>query len=114
VTVIERPGTSDRAGRGDEPGGGGRDQGRAQGRPRKRNVVAEIAERRRIDVREEMASLTLDDHLEIAAATRPPRPILDRLAAPGLHVIAEIKRSSPSAGAIAASDEDIVARARAY
>ncbi len=43
-----------------------------------------------------------------------PRPIAEWLAAPGLHVIAEIKRSSPSAGAIAARDEDIVARARAY
>ena len=80
----------------------------------KRNVVAEIAERRRADIREEMASLSLDDHLAIAAATPAPRPILDRLAAPGLHVIAEIKRSSPSAGQIAATDDDIVARARAY
>jgi tryptophan synthase beta chain len=86
----------------------------SRARSRRRNVVAEIAERRRIDICDEMARLSLDDHLEIAAATRPPRPILDRLAAPGLHIIAEIKRSSPSAGAIAAGDEDIVARARAY
>ncbi len=34
--------------------------------------------------------------------------------APGLHVIAEIKRASPSAGRIAAEADDIVARARAY
>jgi len=61
-----------------------------------------------------MARLTLDEHLAIASSTPPPRPILARLAAPGLHVIAEIKRSSPSAGAIAGRDEDIVARARAY
>ncbi|HYX12484.1 MAG TPA: hypothetical protein VE817_10885, partial [Candidatus Acidoferrum sp.] len=79
-----------------------------------RNVVEEIAARRRDDIREEMARLSLDDHLAIAEATPPPRPILDRLAAPGLHLIAEIKRSSPSAGTIAAADEDIVARARAY
>jgi tryptophan synthase beta subunit len=79
-----------------------------------RNVVEEIAARRREDIREEMARLTLDDHLAIAESTTPPRPILDRLAAPGLHLIAEIKRSSPSAGEIAAPDEDIVARARAY
>src|SRR5204862_3464033 len=72
------------------------------------------AARRRADIREEMARLTLDGHLAIAASTPPPRSILDRLAAPGLHVIAEIKRSSPSAGAIVARDEDIVARARAY
>ena len=81
---------------------------------RRRNVVAEIAERRRADIREEMARLTIDDHLALAAATPPPRPIVDRLAAPGLHLIAEIKRSSPSAGEIAGPDEDIVARARAY
>ncbi|HEX5015336.1 MAG TPA: tryptophan synthase subunit beta [Candidatus Limnocylindrales bacterium] len=80
----------------------------------KRNVVAEIAERRRADIRDEMGRLSLDDHLAIAAATPAPRPILDRLAAPGLHVIAEIKRRSPSAGQIAAGDDDIVARARAY
>jgi tryptophan synthase beta subunit len=77
-------------------------------------VVQEIAERRRIDIREEMARLSLDDHLEIAAATPPPRPILERLAAPGLHLIAEIKRRSPSAGGIAADGDDNVARARAY
>ena len=107
MTVIDRLDTGATADI--ERNGNGR-----RGRSSKRNVVAEIAARRRIEVREEMARLTLDDHLAIAAATRPPRPILDRLAAPGLHVIAEIKRSSPSAGAIAARDEDIVARARAY
>jgi tryptophan synthase beta subunit len=106
MTVIDRLETSDPVG--GERNGHGR---RGSSKP---NVVAEIADRRRVDIREEMARLTLDDHLAIAAATRPPRPILDRLAAPGLHVIAEIKRSSPSAGAIAARDEDIVARARAY
>ena len=48
------------------------------------------------------------------AAAPATRHIAERLAAPGLHLIAEIKRSSPSAGAIAGSGEDIVARARAY
>jgi indole-3-glycerol phosphate synthase/phosphoribosylanthranilate isomerase len=81
---------------------------------RRRNIVAEIAERRRADVREEMAALSLDDHLAAAEATPAPRDLVGRLAAPGLHLIAEIKRSSPSAGAIAAPDDDIVARARAY
>jgi tryptophan synthase beta subunit len=105
VTVIERP---DRLDAPDE------DETTPPGRAGKRNVVAEIAERRRADIREEMGRLSLEDHLAIAAATPSPRPILDRLAAPGLHVIAEIKRSSPSAGEIATADEDIVARARAY
>jgi tryptophan synthase beta subunit len=91
----------------DAPDAGDRDRAN-------RNVVEEIAARRRDDIREEMARLSLDDHLAIAEATPPPRPVLERLAAPGLHLIAEIKRSSPSAGEIAAPDEDIVARARAY
>ncbi len=33
------------------------------------------------------------------AAAPAPRSILGALAAPGLHLIAEVKRSSPSAGA---------------
>jgi tryptophan synthase beta chain len=102
MTILERPGQADES------------AAPAPSRRRKPNVVAEIAERRRADIRDEMARLSLDDHLAIAAGTRPPRPILDRLAAPGLHVIAEIKRRSPSAGNIADRDEDIVARARAY
>ena len=93
MTIAERPGVQRPGPHDDAPTG--------RKRPRKRNVVAEIAERRRADIRDEMARLTLDDHLAIAAATQPPRPILDRLAAPGLHVIAEIKRRSPSAGEIA-------------
>jgi tryptophan synthase beta chain/phosphoribosylanthranilate isomerase len=105
MTVIERP---DRLEALDE------DEPTAPRRQGKRNVVAEIAERRRTDIRDEMGRLSLDDHLAIAAATPAPRPILERLAAPGLHVIAEIKRSSPSAGEIAAAGDDIVARARAY
>ena len=86
----------------------------AAGHGRRRNVVAEIAERRRADVRAEMGRLSLDEHLAAAAATPPARPILDRLAAPGLHLIAEVKRRSPSAGAIAVEGDDLVARARAY
>jgi tryptophan synthase beta subunit len=108
VTLADRP-ESDRLPPPDEDA----PDAAAAGEPN-RNIVAEIAERRRADIREEMGKLSLDDHLAIAEATPPPRPILERLAAPGLHLIAEIKRSSPSAGAIATANDDIVARARAY
>jgi tryptophan synthase beta chain len=80
----------------------------------RRDVVREIAARRRADVLVELARSDRRAFDAGAAAAPPPRPIVGRLAAPGLHVIAEIKRSSPSAGRIAAIDDDIVARARAY
>ncbi len=71
-------------------------------------VVAEIAARRRDDLMP-----ILDAPVDLAGAPAP-RPIAERLAAPGLHLIAEIKRSSPSAGTIVDAADDIVARARAY
>ncbi|MDQ3128176.1 MAG: hypothetical protein M3Q66_06935, partial [Chloroflexota bacterium] len=75
------------------------------------NVVREIAARRRDDLAHSLGSVPGPSEL---AAAAPPRPIAERLAAPGLHLIAEIKRSSPSAGSIADPGDDIVARARAY
>src|SRR5689334_24516838 len=72
------------------------------------SVVDEIAARRRADLEQELTR-PVDP-----VGPPPPRPVAERLAAPGLQLIAEIKRSSPSAGAIASPDEDIVARARAY
>ncbi len=81
-------------------------------------IVAEIAERRAADVAAELGSRTYrslaDDAAEFSVQPgNAARPIAERLAAPGLHLIAEVKRSSPSAGAIAA-DADPVAQARAY
>ncbi len=78
------------------------------------NVIEEIAARRRADIADEVAATSrrgIDDAARDAPA---PRPIAERLAAPGLHLIAEIKRASPSAGQIAGADDDILARARAY
>ncbi len=88
----------------------------AHGRPgARRNVVEEIAARRRSDVLAELGRHEPGRLLAAAIRAAPePRPIVARLAAPGLHLIAELKRSSPSAGRIAAGGDDLVARARAY
>ncbi len=80
--------------------------------PARQTVVHEIAERRRADLEADLAA-GAPTAADLAAAP-PVRSIVDRLVRPGLHLIAEIKRSSPSVGRIAADDEDIVARARAY
>jgi tryptophan synthase beta subunit len=77
-------------------------------------VVAEIAARRPADVLAELAGIDRAELRRRVAAAPPPRPIAEGLAAPGLHVIGEIKRSSPSAGAIAGRAENVVARAQAY
>ncbi|MHB8892230.1 MAG: tryptophan synthase subunit beta [Candidatus Limnocylindrales bacterium] len=80
---------------------------------RKVNVVHEIAARRLADVTPELDALGRAELARAVAAAPAPRSIAHVLAAPGLHLVAEVKRSSPSAGAIAAGD-DAVARARQY
>jgi tryptophan synthase beta chain len=80
----------------------------------RRGVVGEIAARRVADLAPVLDALDAKELERRVVAVPPPRPFADRLAAPGLHLIAEIKRSSPSAGRIAAESDDIVARARAY
>jgi tryptophan synthase beta subunit len=74
---------------------------------RRTSVVHEIAARR-------ARELDSESEVEAVAGSPPdPRPLLPSLARPGLHLIAEIKRRSPSAGSIS-TDDDIAARARAY
>ena len=77
-------------------------------------VVREIADRRLAELGPALDAMTVAELGRRLAAAPPPRPFAARLAEPGLHLIAEIKRRSPSAGAIAGPREDIVARARAY
>ncbi len=79
-----------------------------------RNVVVEIAARRAADLAVELDGVTLASLERRAAAAPPARDVAGRLAAPGLALIAEVKRSSPSAGRIVAASDDPVARARAY
>ncbi len=77
-------------------------------------MLEEIAARRAADVAADLGSATYRDLARVAAAAPAPRDALLRLARPGLHLVAEVKRSSPSAGAIAAAGLDPVAQARAY
>src|SRR5919198_53497 len=101
MTIAEKPATPRGTGRADRING--------SSRTRRRNVLAEIADRRRHD----LAPLLDGPRPDVASAPEP-RPILESLVRPGLHLVAEIKRRSPSAGEIAGTGEDIVARARAY
>ncbi len=81
--------------------------------PKPASVVRAIAARRLADVTPELDALGSAGLRRGVAAAPEPRPIADVLAAPGLHLIAELKRRSPSAGTIVEGD-DAVARARAY
>ncbi|HEY7826746.1 MAG TPA: hypothetical protein VIB99_00845, partial [Candidatus Limnocylindrales bacterium] len=80
----------------------------------RRAVVAEIAARRAADLAVELEGVSLAQLERAAAAAPPARAVVERLAAPGLALIAELKRASPSAGQIVPAGDDPVARARAY
>ena len=78
---------------------------------RGRSIVHEIAARRAADLAEQITEQR--SFAREAGVASMPRPLLPALARPGLHVIAEVKRRSPSVGELAV-DDDVVARARAY
>ncbi|TNY34894.1 indole-3-glycerol phosphate synthase TrpC [Thermomonospora catenispora] len=77
------------------------------------SVLAEIVEGVRADLAERQAAVPLEALKEKAAAAPPPRDAMAALRADGVSVIAEVKRSSPSKGALAAI-ADPAALARDY
>lgn len=69
--------------------------------PHEVTVLDEILERVRADVEARQKRVPLAAVKERAAAAPPPRDAYSALRRPGVGVIAEIKRSSPSAGKLA-------------
>lgn len=77
------------------------------------SFLERVTAARRADARARTAAGALDEAKAGAERARPARDLAEALAAPGLSVIAEVKRASPTAGRIA-GDVDPVAIARAY
>jgi tryptophan synthase beta subunit len=82
--------------------------------PTRPSVLHEIAARRATDIAAELGPRTLDELTMEAGQGPRRRDVAGRFARPGLHLIAEIKRSSPSAGKLAPKRLDVAERARAY
>jgi indole-3-glycerol phosphate synthase len=77
------------------------------------SVLDQIIEGVRADLAERERVTTLDDLRRLVDAVEPPLDPMPTLAAPGVSVIAEVKRRSPSKGDLAAIP-DPAALARAY
>ena len=77
------------------------------------DFLPRITEARRAEARARTADGAMEHAEQALPDAPPPRDLAAALGADGLQVIAEIKRASPSAGAIVA-DIDPVAIARAY
>ena len=67
----------------------------------------------RADVAAREAQISLTEIKAAAAAAPPPRDVMSALREPGIGVIAEVKRASPSAGSLAPIN-DPARLARAY
>jgi len=76
-------------------------------------VLDSILEGVRADVAARESLISLSEIKAAAAAAPPPRDVMAALREPGIGVIAEVKRASPSAGSLAAI-ADPAKLARAY
>jgi indole-3-glycerol phosphate synthase len=77
-------------------------------------ILTKIADERRRDVEAAKATCSLEELKERASSTTPPGGrFREALLADGLSVIAEVKRASPSRGAIAGIP-DVAAHAKTY
>mgnify|MGYP001826591178 CR=1 FL=1 len=81
---------------------------------RRSSVLHESAERRAADIAAELGKRSLRELMPEAAGGPTRREVAGRFARAGLHLIAEIKRSSPSAGSMVEGELDVAERARAY
>jgi len=78
------------------------------------SVLHQIAERRAADIAAEVGGRTLREVAAAAAEAPARRDVAGRFARAGLHLIAEMKHSSPSAGSMVDGELDVAERARAY
>jgi indole-3-glycerol phosphate synthase len=76
------------------------------------NILDQIISRKKEEVANAKLRVAERELIEAIPRFRDRRPMADALAAPGIHVIAEIKRASPSKGTLRADlDADTFARA---